>query len=407
MSGPIKEALGALSRHADLINAALDAPLDPREGIPAKALSELRQVSALRPASDDTYRLHPKLREYLYDHLQLYPAYQSLSQISADINLMKSLWGAIEEMRYAADADATAQLSDRLQSTVFDIADNMQRNLTQLNNLLSTRYGNVRSIAAKRNQNRWYQQQSANLLRDLAQLSAAGAAIERDAAAFGMTELSRFVRRNLLSLILSWQQALSEMQTLLSKEIFRTREIEAQHRQLARMDIWLRQQPGWMGVEVDIDAEVPGFLLAARLPAIRAHIEPDDSDADIRSLVVETASTLPAIRPVEVPAEPQRLKRKVSVHEPQPMTPAMRASERLYQHVTQAPDSVSLLDWRKSDPDAQTMRSNVWLIFAMTDLRNRKISVAPVLVGESKGKRRSHMFDDAVASGPNRIWESA
>ncbi len=166
--------------------------------------------------------MHPRLREYLYDHLQLYPAFQSLSQIGADIAAMRQLWIEIGELRYASDTDTLNQLRDRLQDTVFNIADSMQRNLAQLQSLLSTRYGNVKSIAAKKRQNNWYMQQSGTILRELTQLSAAGATIERDAIAIGMLDVARFVRRNLLSLILGWQQGLSEMQTLLSREIFRT-----------------------------------------------------------------------------------------------------------------------------------------------------------------------------------------
>ena len=407
MSDPIKDALGALSRHANLVSAALDGPIEAREVLGERALVELRQASALRPAGDDTYRLHPRLREYLYDHLQLYPAFQSLSQIGADIAAMRQLWIEIGELRYVSDTDTLNQLRDRLQDTVFNIADSMQRNLAQLQSLLSTRYGNVKSIAAKKRQNNWYMQQSGTILRELTQLSAAGATIERDAFAIGMLDVARFVRRNLLSLILGWQQGLSEMQTLLSREIFRTHEVELQHKQLARIDALLRQQPGWMGVEIEFDAEIPDFLLATCLPKIRPHVEPEDGEKDFQALLIDTAKNLPALAPPPQPKQAERIKRKEQDHVAPPKTPAMLASERLYRDVMASADGVSLLDWRKGDADAQTMSPNVWLIFAVMDLRQQRVNVALVQDGPITGPRRSPYFVDAVASGPRRRWGHA
>lgn len=403
MSNPVKDALSTLNRHAELVSEALKGPLDPRDGVPIKALTDLRQASALRPTGDEGYRLHPRLRDYFFDHLQHYPAYQSLSEIGSQISQMRALWGQVEELRNVSDMDSTIELRDRLQDTIFDIADNMRRNLQQLQTLLSTRYGNVRTLESKKSQNRWYQQQSTTLIRDLGVLMVSANKLEQEASEFGMHEFAQFLRRQLISQIMDWQQGLSEMQTLLRKEIFQTREIETHHRQLARLDMLLRQQPGWAGVEIEMDGDLPDFLLAAQLAPVRAHVEPDDSEADIHYTIEDTAASLPPLR-IQPPEEDKRFKRKRIERKPPPKTPAMLAAERLTRHVLEATEGVSLLEWRQGDVDALTISPNVWLVFAALDLRQQNIKVTPLKSAPRLGEHWRHAFYDAIASGPKRQW---
>lgn len=405
MSNPVKDALVALNRHAELVSQALKGPLDPRDGVSGKAIMELRQASALRPTGDEGYRLHPRLREYFFDHLQHYPAYQSLSQIGGLINQMRSLWTELEEMRNIADMNGMLEVRERLQDVVYDIGDNMQRNLQQLQTLLSTRYGNVRSLEAKKSQNRWYQQQSATLISDLGKLSITANKLEQEARSFGMPELAQFVRRQLIAHLMDWQQGLSEMQTLLRKEIFQTRQVQTNHRQLARLDMLLRQQPGWSGVEMEMDGDLPDFLLAARLPPVAPHVEPEDVDADVQRMIEDTAAALPAIR-LQPPQPDPRHKRKKIDRQPPPMTPAMLAARRLTRDVLKSTEGVSLLQWRLADADAMTISPNVWLVFAALDLRQQDIKVTPLKMEPRAGEHWRHTFYDAVASGPLRKWAS-
>lgn len=407
MTAPVKDALSTLNRHAGLVADALKAPLDVRDGVPLRSIMDLRHASAVRPTAEEGYRLHPRLREYLFDHLQHYPAYQSLSEIGSHITTMNALWRQVEEMRGLGDLDSTTELQDRLQDTIYDIVDNMRRNLQQLQTLLSTRYGNVRSLEAKKSQNRWYQQQSTQLIHHLGLLAHSAARVEQAATAFGMYEFAQFLRRNLLALVLDWQQSMTEMQNLLTREIFQTHRIEKHHRQLARMDMLLRQQPGWTGVDIDLDGALPDFLLATRLPAIRPHIEPEDTDAEIHALIVDTASALPPLQTSQAPQEERRYKRRKIDSSPPALTPAILASERLRLHVLACTEGVSLVDWRCSDADAMSMQSCVWLCFAMQYLRMQGIRVTVVRNPPRPGERWSHTFGDAIASGPARIWAKA
>jgi hypothetical protein len=403
VSSPIKDALQTLSRHADLVSEGLERQLDTRTGTPASAILALRQASALRPAGEDGYRLHPRLREYLFDHLQMYPAYSDLSEIGSNVSRLKSLWIQIEDMISAGEGEATMRLREALQDTVLDVADSLDRNLLKLQNLLSTSYGNVKTLAAKKSQNKWYQEQSSALIMDLARLSTVGSDITRNASVMGLHELTRFIRRSLLARMSAWQHGLSEMQTRMRNEIFRTHQVEINHRQLARLDMLMRQQPGWTGVEVDLEAAIPDFLLRARLPVITPHVEPFDGDADVQRTLEECARSLPPMLDSPPPAEaPKKVKRLADTKTRPRKTPAMLAAERLNQHVRQATDAVSVMQWRKTDLDAMSLSPNVWLVFATLDLRSRNIDVTPLTpyVPLAHKIRRRDVFFDAMARGP-------
>ena len=232
MSTPIKDVLQTLSRHADLVAQALSGVVTVGDDASHMDILALRQVGALRPVDEDGYRLHPRLREYLQDHLQLFPAFQSLADIGAKITLLKSLWDEVEILR--GDRESVVGMVDELQTTVLDIGDTMNRNMLQLQILMSTRYGNVRSLEAKKSQNRFYQKQTSVLSGDVQRLAREVERIEREASIRGRDDLARFIRRQLLTRMMSWQHGLSGMQTFLRNEIYRLRVLEQDLKLLAR-----------------------------------------------------------------------------------------------------------------------------------------------------------------------------
>ena len=402
MSSPIKDLLQILSRHADLVQSGLlDVVCSEADSSPA-AIAALRQASALRPAGDEGWRLHPRLRDYLQDHLQLFPAFQSLAEIGSRIVQLGALWAEIAQVRQDADQEALAGLMLTLHSTVFDIVDSMERNLLLLQTLMSTRFGNVKTLQAKKSQNRYYQQQTATLAADLSRLAVMAGELEHQASAWALEPLARFVRRNLLARLSVWQQGLSEMQTLIRTEIFRLREVEQRHQQLSRMDLLLRQQPGWRGFEADLSGAIPDFLLAARLPPLVAHAAPLDSEHAVRQEMRALARALPPkTPPVADTAPPKRYTRIIDAPRraaATTATPAAQALERLARDVLAAGSAgLHLAAWRQRDAAALAMAPHVWLVFAVMALRGRGMRVE-LLGNEARtGEHFAHRFDDALA----------
>ncbi len=397
MSSPIKDVLKTLHQHADVVELALHGVIDSEGTSSNPSIAALRQVSALRAAGEDGYRLHPRLREYLHDHLQLFPAFQSLAEIGSRISQVHNLWMEVDDVRRSADTETVTAIIETIQTTVFDIADSVDRNMLFLQTLMSTRYGNVRSLEAKKSQNRFYQLQTNTLADDLTRLSRVCDKVEREASTRSMEGLARFIRRNLLSRILGWQQSMSEMQTNLSKEIYRIREVERNHKLLARMDMVLRQQPSWRGFEVDLGGDIPDFLMATSMPAMAAHVEPLDTDGQILDEMQKQAAALPA---KQIEPQPQDVKRYTRVIDPpyqQKQSDAAVALERLVQAVQASTISMSLSEWRLTDDKAQSVEPHVWLVFAAMGLRGRKITVSLISNIPRAGERFTHTFGDALA----------
>lgn len=407
-NSPIKDCLVVLNRHADVIELGLSSGSEINgASAPAQSIAALRQAMALRPSGEDGYRLHPRLREYLQDLMQTFPAYQSLAEIGSKVSQLAALWSEIDSLRGSVDRSTVEQLVDLLQTTVHDIGYAVDRNILMLQTRLSTRYGNVSSLQAKQSQNRWYQKQTTHLSGDLSRLAAQADRLERDASTRRMEGLATFLRRHLLGRILPWQESLSEMQSLIRKELFKTRQLEANHRHLAQMDMMLRQQPGWRGFEAGLTAEIPDILLAAVMPAFKPHAEPLDGDRQMADEMERLARTL---APREVAVEEEPAERKKITRDPPraaPSTPGTEALGRLLAHVRAADvESFSLLRWRKGDKDAQTMSPETWLVFAIMALRGRQHLVSLVRNDPRPGEKYAHSFGDAMVVRRARVRTS-
>lgn len=397
MTSPVKDVLKTLYKQAEVIELTRrDGMIVAGQEASEASISELRQANALRPAGEEGFRLHPKLRDFLNDHLQLFPAYQTLAEIGTRISQARQLWNDVDDLYRAKDMGAVEKIVETIESTVFDIADSVDRNLLYLQTLLSTRYGNVRTLEAKKSQNNFYQHETQILAGDMVRMTGVFERIEQEATTRGMLELAKFIRVNLQAHLQTWQNSMSEMQAHLSREIFRIREVERSHKQLARLDLLLRQQPSWPGFEMDMSAPIPAFLLAARLPEFEPNIEPLDSDPQYVEAMVKEAAVLPAKPVVVAPKEVKRIQRVVDERPVTKKSDAAIALERLIAAAQQATERFSVVRWRQADPQAQTMQEHVWLVFAVMALRSRKCMVEVVPSPVRVGEHFSHQFHDAM-----------
>ena len=397
MTSPIKDVLKTLHQQAEVVEQARrDGIVVAGQDTSEAAIASLRQANALRPAGEDGFRLHPKLRDFLNDHLQLFPAYQTLAEIGTRISQARQLWNDVDDLYRAKDMGAVEKIVETIESSVFDIADSVDRNLLYLQTLLSTRYGNVRTLEAKKSQNNFYQHETQILAQDMARMAGVFERIEHDATVRGMLDLAKFIRVNLQAHLLAWQNSMSEMQAHLSREIFRLREVERSHKQLARLDMLMRQQPSWTGFELDMSAAVPDFLLAARMPDFLPNIEPLDSDSQYIEAMVKEVAALPPKPVFAPPKDARRFQRVVDEHPVKRKSDAAIALERLVVAAQQATERFSVAHWRESDELALTVQAHVWLVFVVLALRGRKFRVEVVSSPARQGERFRHQFHDAL-----------
>lgn len=409
---PIKDALQSLSRYADVVEQAVMGGTVAQESLPKQAVQALRQASALRAAGQDEWRLHARLREYLQDHLQMFPKFQSLTDIGAKLNLISMLHSDALSSVSERDFESLESQLEAIETAVYDIADATDRNLTFLAGMVSTRYGDVRTLAAKIAQNRWYLKQSSQLGQDLTRLGVIVGRVEKDSEERGWP-IAGLIRRVMLSKVHVWQHGLSDIQTQIREEIFRTRQIEADLRNLAKADQFLTQNPGWAGFERDEEG-LPEVFLRALLPRLVPHVEPTDADSSVRLDMRDIVIGLPAKKVALPPTAPAVLQvshaSEADEGESESTTPAAMALVDLMRNVLEANEAVSVLQWRRQSDAASHLTPGVWVFFATTALeagphrvdgKDVEFEVEFLANPPETGRRISRTFRDARVSVSN------
>ena len=419
-SSPLKPVFAALNRHVDVVEVALRdlVGVDGETAATDPAIRALRENNVLRPVGERGYRLHSRLREFANDVLQIHPAYQNLTGIGQLVEQIPMVWNELDDLRSAGDFKQADEAAAQIEQDAFDISDMVERNLRLLGLLLSTRFGNVTSLAAKSSQNRYYQRQSELMSNDLSRLGRAVERVEGEARERGLQSLAAILRNTIQGQLPRWTQTLSQYQSQIRRELFSMREIERKNVLLARTAMLLRQNPGWRGIEEpQLNDEIAPFLLSkpllgAPIPPLRIHIDPQDDDRSMRELMRDEVHSLPkALVAAPTPAEKTpRIKRaepKASLGTP--AKPTMQALARLASAAianskSELAKPLSVMDWRAGDAAAREMAPALWLAFTASALRPFKFRVVLVIDPAVPGERFRHTFSDAlVAPTPEAI----
>lgn len=413
MSGAIRDALSALARHADHVQGLVVSSTVASDAIPPVVLRGLRQASALRPAASDSWRLHPRLREYLQDHEQLNQPFPSIAEIGSKVSTLLSLLEEAHLTWTDRDMESLQMQLEEMATQVYDIADLAERNLKVLGRMMSVKYGAVTTLAAKLAQNRWYAKQAGNLGDDLTRLARGANKLESDADARGW-EIARLVRRVLVDNMNGWSQRLSSIQSQLRQELYQLREVQANVRNLSRMDAFLMQNPAWPGIELSDQQEIPDFLQSMALPSLRPNADPLDDDHSVQRDMAEIAEAIPARKVSRQEESVPRMRLMRDLEEPvaQP-DPYLLLLRQFAVAVASAENPVSVLDWAACTPAAAILRPpattavrpSVWLMFTVCALdgRTHRVGGRPIAFeveelvnAPDEGSRHSHTFRDAL-----------
>lgn len=68
-SDQVQKVLAVLARHADIVAEAFEGAVSGGDRQHQKGVDALFEIGAIKPYDEDTYRLNPRLREFLSDHL--------------------------------------------------------------------------------------------------------------------------------------------------------------------------------------------------------------------------------------------------------------------------------------------------------------------------------------------------
>lgn len=307
MTHPISDVLSALSRNSQHVASVYDNEALAVGEMPKAAVTGLRGASALLAAGEDAWRLHPHLRDYLQDHLQVFPAYQALADLGALITQLHALHEEAELAANARDFDSMRDQHTRLAGVIYDTHHFIEKNLRMLTAMLSVKYGAVGSLHAKAAQNRWYQKAAGDMSASLNRLAKMATRVEQEADARGW-DVAKLWRLQIIRPLTEWHTRLADIQAVLRQEQFRLREVSVNLRNLSRVDAFFTQQPGWSGLEAEPPDEIPDVLLRAPGLRLRVNLDPQDDDPLVRPVLEEAARHTPTKLVVRKPEPVRRVR---------------------------------------------------------------------------------------------------
>ena len=401
----VRKLLATLARHADIVAEAFDGSVSLGDKQHQKAVEALFEAGAIKPYDEGTYRLNPRLREFLADHLSSYHAHKDLRNLGSSMLQARAIW---EEMRhFASDTSSKTmeQLYWALDEVTVDMAYSIEQTLHMLHVLIGNKYGNVEDLQSKLRQNSRYLKQIGTFLNSMSAISKFCKEVNDAAIARGLPEARMLVSRRLASQVLKWSGLIKDAQAVISNRLFDARLLERRQKLLSGVSLWLGRHKTTQGWDLDIlpdQAHVPEML---RATCFTLRVQPDVADADelINTDLLRVVDLLPrpkVIPEAQPPSEAQRLIEDDDEDElTQEDAPShVRAILALAQVMRGTSAKVSLLQWKQERLDMRLLDDSAWLMYCYPRLRELGMEaefVVPV-AGDIFGV--NELFDDILVS---------
>ncbi|WP_147306193.1 hypothetical protein [Cupriavidus plantarum] len=396
----IGRLLRALHQNDDLIAAAFSGGLEL--GAHNARIDALSNLRALKPFDEGIYRLNPRLRDFIADHLVSYRAFQALTRLSGPIQQARALW---REMKFRHDDEEPSDrdaLFEQFIDAVMDIAYSIERNLSLLHSLVSTQYGDVSSFSAKLRQNKYYIREIGEALNEMAQVDRLVEDIDGEALTAGLPEVRAIVRRRLTSRLLAWTSQIKDAQASINRSLFKARRLEERVRKLSRVSHWLRQNRSASGFEVGLD-NAPETLFLSEPLALRAHIDVRGARETEHEMLCEAIARLPARdfeRPAEVPPPPVAILEDEGEAVIEPLEPHDAMIEALLEDLRGTSQGISLRMWKEAQvSDFDLLSVEEWLLYASIQLENEGIRLTFLPIEGAPTRYSNEISDDVIAQG--------
>lgn len=368
----VQKLLACLSKHADLIASAFEGSVSGGDKQRDAGIEALFAVGALKPYDEDSYRLNPRLREFLADYFSSYHAFQALRRVSGTMQQAQEQWRELRRLKAAGSVKDQDRLFAAFDESIVEIAYSIEHNLAMLHSLLSTQYGNVDDLNSKLRQNRYYSRQVDQFLLDVKGIDAFVEKTADEATASGLPEVRRLVTRRLGAKCLAWNSQIKDAQAVISKRLFEAKLLEARLKRLARFSLWLTRHRTADGWELPVDAEAPIALFRPNRVGLRPQPDVTDTDPATWENLLVAASRMPAkkILPAKrLDAGPQLVIEDNETVVDVPQDPIEHALRELAAQASRSDEGISLLSWKRERAELADMSDEAWLMFSCTQLK--------------------------------------
>jgi hypothetical protein len=369
----VQRLLKALATHADLVADAFEGSVCAGDKARNQGIDALFSLNVLKPYEEDSYRLNPRLREFISDYFSSYQAFQALQLVSPIMTQAQFQWNELRRLKLAGGKSDQPRLNSALDDSIVEIAYSIEHNLGLLHSLISTQYGNVDDLTTKLAQNRYYAQQVKAFLRDVQSIDKFVEQVAEEAVAVGLPHVRQLVTRRLAARQLLWTSQIKDVQAAISKRLFEAKLMEARLKRLSRFALWLARNKTADGWDVPVSAQVSPVLVRPEKMALRP--QPDVSDmADVvREGLMAAVAKLP-LKVVREKSE-QDFGEQVLLDDdddaPESLGPQQIALMELSQQLAASSEPISLLTWKRHRAELAEVGDEPWLLFACLQLKGQ------------------------------------
>jgi hypothetical protein len=384
-SDGIQRLLATLNKHSDIVSEAFSGPVSGGDRQREQAIAALVSAGVLKDYEEGTYYLSASLHSYFSTVLSSFHALQALTRIKGLMHQANEQWDELRRLRASGSSIDIRRLEVALERSIIEVGDVVERNIALLNAMVMGQYGNVKDMASKFRQNRFYAREVATSLQELRQVEAFVEKVSQSVVGDGLARIRQLVIRRLGAELLPWASRLQDAQASISRRLFDARLMARRLRQLARYSSWLTSNPTEGGWDVEVTESVDPAL--CRPEGLQMRPQPDFHDPG--STTMDSLVALVRRLPKQLVASRKPLEPRsdddvvISDEMPTyvaPLKPHEAALARLGAELDSRAadgnvDSISLVKWKlqahDTIPGMAELDAEVWLFHAAMHLTSR------------------------------------
>ena len=373
----VQRLLASLAKHADLVAEAFEGSVSGGDKQRNAGIEALFGLNVLKPYDEDSYRLNPRLREFMADYFSSYQAFQALRRVSGTMQQAREQWRELRRLKAAGATKDADRLLSALDESIVEIAYSIEHNLTLLHSLISTQYGNVDDLNSKLRQNKYYAKQVADFLRDVEAIDTFVDMVSEEAIASGLLNVKQMVARRLGAKRLHWTSQIKDAQTVISKRLFEAKLMEQRLKRLSRFALWLARNKTSDGWDLAVDEKADVALFRPEPVALRPQPDVCDTEPVVWEKLLAAVAKMPVKQTVAkdvVDPGPQMLVEDDEDVQEQ-LDPQQLALKELVAQAELATEPLSLLGWKRCRAELADMTDEAWLLFACLQLKGRGFRV--------------------------------